>query len=330
VGGSARRPRILFATYGTETSGLGHVVRDIALARYLTHEYDAVFALPSLCEAARVAESAGCGVCVSGLDEAISNGEPQVIVYDRPPALGRMPLGDGGATPPILALDYFEYDDERVTAFVNIKSHGIGPIRPAGMYEGIEYAIVRPEIVEHRGEASPPCTPVRRALVTFGGADPSAHVHEALSLLGSDPAGLAVDVVLGRSYAGDDPPQGCFVSFTVRRDVCATDMGALMARADLVFCGAGVTLAEAMTLSRPACVMPQNAEELSLAMDVAEKGACFLLDPGKRHVWTDIVATARIDEARRLAVAGRAGSLCDGRGLERVAQLIRRYAKGYQ
>lgn len=319
-------PRVLFATTGDAEIGLGHVVRDIALARLVSHDADVHFALPSEGPGAAMVSEAGFRVRFDGLATAIRQIRPHALVYDRPSSAGAMePLCDAIRLP-VIALDYFHYHDRRVAEFINIKNHGYeGPPLP-NVHEGMRYSVVRPEILAYRSAVAAAVSPARSVLVTFGGCDPVGHSDRILALLGQDPVGLSVDVILGRLYAGVEPRDRGFDAFRCERDV--SDMGRRLAASDLVFCGAGVTLAEALSLARPVCVAPQNKEEMDLAHDVHTQGACSVLDPRCPSEWPIVVSRARSDSKMRDSMSASAKLLLDGDGAKRIVDIVLRHARG--
>lgn len=310
---------------GTANSGLGHVVRDLALARRLAGTFDVNFTVSAESPGAEMVRDAGLRLHVGGFAEAVRSLRPSAIVYDRPPSEGAVPDPGVDSHVPIIALDYFRYFDEHVDAIINVRSHGYQGTSSADHYEGIRYALVRPEVLVWRERAMAPVTPAEQVLVTFGGADPSGHVHRVLDQIEAVGTSATITVVIGRAFSGVAPVERDGITVRVLHDV--ENMGELIAQADLVFCGAGVTLAETLTLGRPACVVPQNPDEMNLARDLAGDGACLLLDPAEWVSARQTIEAALSNEELRDRLSRKGPEVCDGAGVDRVSAIVERYAK---
>lgn len=179
---------------------------------------------------------------------------------------------------------------------------------------GFEWTILRPEF------RSLPYFQVqdelKKVLVTFGGTDPSYATERAWTQL----RGIGLDVTIV-------PPPGreCDIEYgegitVVRNPV----MAELMLENDVVICSAGRTLLEAAAVGIPALVVTQNAREET-------HGALHRVGWYLGPAWTQpdfsgtlIKMTKQVRTELHLQTRG----LIDGRGVERVANLIRGLAEG--
>jgi len=277
------KPTILFSTYGGHKLGTGHIFRDLELVESLKPHTKAVFHINSSDRAFNIFHKRGVNQVLRGsLRKAVQQSNPDLIIYDRPYALGRMAETGKSKGIKVIALDYFYYDDGRVNANISIKNHHIEKcekVRIENIYEGTKYAIIREEILKQRNKKSKPNKEVKNILITFGGADPRNNTQKAIQLLNSISSKRFNVIIL----IGDIFRKGlgyCLKerihNYTIKNRVL--EIGPLMSWADLAFCGGGTTMMELLCIGCPLVVIPQTKGELELARSVAEKEAILLLE----------------------------------------------------
>lgn len=217
-----------------------------------------------------------------------------------------------------LALDWFDAS-RTPDVTINLLDHG-GRMRAAyaacgraeDYLEGPDYAIIRPGLRQLR-QAMPVTAPVRRVIVTPGGSDPSGRGLEAMRLLAPYAGNLEITVIIGPLVTGDHETalrQAAPPAAIVLRN--PPDFDARLAAADVVVCGGGGTLLEAMYLGKPVVVLPQTEAEHSHARTHAEAGAC---------VFADALPGVFADERLRLSLIEKARARVDGRGAARIAEI---------
>lgn len=154
------------------------------------------------------------------------------------------------------------------------------------------FAVVRPEF-----SAVPPLDryQIDNILVTFGGTDPENYTKKTVELLADLPVNK--HFVVPNSQSSGRP------------------MVELMAEADLVICSAGRTVYEAVVAGRPVIKVPVNNRERrhDHGYGVWQSDLAHLADVVRE-------ATARPDLLQQGVEMARRG--CDGRGAERLADLI--------
>lgn len=179
---------------------------------------------------------------------------------------------------------------------------------------GAAYQVVRPGLV-----ARDRIGPVRRLLVTYGGADPKNVGPRLATIL---PVDLAVDFVVG-PFA--DIPSNLPAHVTVHK--APMDMAELIERADLAVCAGGQTLFELAVAKLPTISIGigedqrPNLEQLSRAGAVLFGGWADSPDflTHLRHILDQALA----DSALRQRLATQAHDMVDGKGADRIALAIK-------
>jgi spore coat polysaccharide biosynthesis predicted glycosyltransferase SpsG len=232
----------------------------------------------------------------------------------------------------VVALDNSTMRDENIDTVVNLLNHNPSLTSPASprvsYYEGVEYAILRPDFAAFAGAKRSIRRTVRDVLISFGGGDPCGHTLRVLRALVArcDPKAV-LHVVLGASFRGADEVEAIAAKARVHIEVLqrVREMAALMARCDIGFTGGGTTMMEMAAVGTPNIVLPQTARESKFAAVFEARGAVLRLR--KREVTSaDAVVRAfeRVgldaDCRRRMSRAGR--NMIDGRGRDRTADLI--------
>ena len=221
---------------------------------------------------------------------------PRVRVFDCPaPAKELLKLSrlQGVRT---LGLDYGESPAPDVV--VSVMEHG-SPLPGGKRYSGFEYAIIRDEIRHY--------TPRKDGyvVVSLGGSDILDMGPKIAAQLSAK--GEKVVLVLGplaRQFKGQSN------HLTLRNP---KNFVQVLGNADWVVCNGGGTLFEAMSMEKPAYVVPQTAQEESVA--AALMGLGGLLGYGSN-------LPPKLTEKKKVQVASSARNLIDGKGVNRVAEIV--------
>lgn len=194
----------------------------------------------------------------------------------------------------------------------------IGPATH-GLFGG-EHALLRPQFQAARrvALARRDGRAVERIAIAFGGSDPDDWTSRAIGALAACGFSGALDVVLGAAAPHGDRVKAAIVPFGDRalmhRDVA--DMAGLLARADLAIGAAGVSSWERCALGLPALAIVIADNQRACAAALARSGAAAISDAASL---ADDLARLLDQPATRVAMAAAGASLCDGRGLQRVA-----------
>jgi len=172
--------------------------------------------------------------------------------------------------------------------------------------------------------------PLRRLLVTFGGLDRTGATARAAKLLRRLRPGLKTTLVLGPGFS-DHAALARAVSgaagLTLVRG--ATSLARLIADSDAVLTAGGNTLCEAACLGVPALVAHEDPHERLHGLTWQREGFARCLGPGRRL--TARALSKALDELDDPAARRRRGAsgrrLVDGRGAERIAELLVRFSR---
>jgi spore coat polysaccharide biosynthesis predicted glycosyltransferase SpsG len=177
---------------------------------------------------------------------------------------------------------------------------------------GAAFALIRRDVRRHREAPGPHRT---RLLVAFGGQDADDHAGAALRAL------LAADVHLPGTVlvtAGDEALRAAQKAGEGRFDVRGpTDLATVLPGVGVALCAAGVTALELAQAGVALVLVPVAEDQRPGARALADAGAALLA--GGLDEAAALVRQLERDVPRRVALAGRAFEMVDGRGVERVA-----------
>ena len=239
-------------------------------------------------------------------------------------------LEAGGST--VLALSD-RPDRELPVSLVLNAAVGIEPLAYRGRADtcfllGPRYALLRSEFAR---EPEPrPAGPIGRVLITVGGSDAHDLTRRLMRWVADDVAGAAVDVVVGpffttatidaiRREAGRP---GARVSIHEQ----PADMRGLMQQAHLAVCGAGQTTYELAACGTPTMAISTADNQLDSVNGFAAAGTLVhvgrVTDAALEAHTRAALARLLADEPARLALGRTGRALVDGRGTERVADIL--------
>ncbi|NTU42058.1 MAG: hypothetical protein HGA78_03205 [Nitrospirales bacterium] len=195
-----------------------------------------------------------------------------------------------------------------------------------GLY-GPDYIILSPRAGNLRSRAYLPGNPLH-LLITLGGSDTYGVTPMVLTALAGLGLSLRISVVLGPNFRSHrelaQSIKGIEGSVAIHQAV--DDLIGLIASADMLVCGGGVTLFEAAAVGTPALMIANEPHELPVTQWFAQEG--FGISAGS---WKDGVEE-RIREGLMMMTGDREGlnrmsqrgkELVDCRGRERIIELMR-------
>lgn len=192
---------------------------------------------------------------------------------------------------------------------------------------GPRFALLAPAYAAARRHCHPRDGTVRRVLIFMGGSDGDNLTAMALSALMDEAfLHLAVEVVVGRNHPD---PQSIWAlgerrpNTVVHRDL--PTLASVMARADLMIGGGGVTTWERMCLGLPAIVISMADNQTRICQALCQAGYIDYLGEWHRVGRAQLIDACRrcLREPQRLARQSRyALSLTEGRGAELASQTL--------
>jgi spore coat polysaccharide biosynthesis predicted glycosyltransferase SpsG len=314
--------RILLRADAGPVTGTGHVMRCLTLAEVLrARGHEALLAgdlggIGWLQEAVAAAaiEVRDTAPGTLDVDALTASGADRVVVDSYDIAADRITELDDRL--PVLAV--IDGDDRgiRATWYLDQNLGAEDVPRPAGvsarLLAGSRYSLVRRAIVDLRREDGATATPPR-ILVMMGGTDATEVATDVAATLAG--AGLTRITAIGRTPSpGVDvvPP--------------TPDLPALIGASDVVISAAGTSAWDVCTTGRAAVLLalvPNQQESLRRALDAdVAVGLDLVTDPGAIAGLGDLVAGMLADDAGRRRRIQSALRLFDGRGAERVADVL--------
>jgi len=170
---------------------------------------------------------------------------------------------------------------------------------------------------------------VKNILVTLGGSDTYGFTPKVVSALKDVPKEISITVLLGPAFKHEEELKKALRdadrAFMIARDVNARDMASLIAKADTVVCSGGNTLYEVARVGVPAIILCGEPFEEETAKRMEEKG--FGVNLGfDRNIETKRISKAVndiiADYKLRLRMSKKGKKLVDGKGAERIAEIV--------
>ena len=334
---------ILFRCDGSHRLGLGHVVRCLALAQVFHNEHGrrCVFALREGDEGVALIRRAQFAVEFAGdllstlqyeswLTDLSHRHRAGLMIVDvrddlGPDILNKLRekrvvvavLDDG--SPRRLAADFVFYPP--VPGVAQLDWTGFS----GRWYAGWEWIVLRPEFTQAKHRAVNGAQP--RLLVAMGGSDPAGFTLKAMAALQRVPTTLAVTVVCGAAFrdkvALADQVAPSHHDIVLLNNV--SDMAAIMAQQDLALVAFGMTAYELAALGVPALYLCLTDDHVQSAQASAAAG--FGVNVGRydgisNERLADEISTLIEDVGRRARMSAAGLRLVDGRGAQRIADLL--------
>lgn len=226
----------------------------------------------------------------------------------------------------MLALDYSDSTDSNLDIIVNLYDHqrmleGREKNTRTRFLSGFDYAIIREEFYAWRKKTLNFNPKIENVLITFGGADPSHNTEKVLQC--EEIISRNVTVVIGPRFEFDkdawqsSSQTGNKVNFIERTN----RLPELMHSADIIFCGGGTTMLEAMFLGVPCLVVPQTKDEVVFSSYAEEKGGVISIKTSKISEIEKKFQTLECLNLR-LQISEKARNLINGDGAKKIATLL--------
>lgn len=322
-----KKSTILFYTYYGNRYGTGHLYRDVQLGKMLSRSFRIFYSVRGSKFASKIVLQKS-SILSSNLKKALRKAKPDLLIHDQPYDMGALPKFFYPQPLSILGLDYFFYTDTRFHAIINLTNkyqHGKSTI--PRVYEGLEYAIIRPAIKKLRSTS--PRKSVKSLLVAFGGVDLNNHTSKVLKALSFLKGNYTITVILGplfrqKKKVEQDVYRGAHAA-TIKQGL--VELAPFLSSADVVIGGSGATLMEALSIGKPYVTIPQSVEENDFLRDSNLNQRALVIGcawSAKRIA--EVLKTFFADYKKRRQYASRGKSRIDGNGLERIAQIIKSIA----
>lgn len=181
---------------------------------------------------------------------------------------------------------------------------------------GLPYSVLASEFEKHHSQQREFPDQIQSLLITFGGTDPH---NISLDLAKHIPNHFKTTIIAGPGFQNLDALQKLG---NVRIAQKVQDMASMLAEHDAVFCSGGVTLHEAMCVGTPAFVINQVAHQEDKAKAAEQAGAAINLGQAKSWDANRLPEIFKLgkENLQGMSVAGK--KFIDGKGLKRVVEAI--------
>lgn len=204
------------------------------------------------------------------------------------------------------------YCQSNVDVVVNLFNHNKPELKDCQLsnLEGLQYSIIKKNILNSKREIAK----ATKVLVTFGGEDPNSNSRKTLDFLQKK----EVEITLIAGPLNKDIDYLMSHQNDRTKVIQSTnEMGLLMATNDIVICGSGTTLLEAICIGNPIIVLPQNEAEISFLHYVNSFIRLFNFED-----MDDLLVQIK-DEKFRDDLKKSYNQLIDGKGCERIVEIIK-------
>ena len=336
---------VLFKVRGGHSVGLGHVRRSLCLAKTLEDDglsIGAFFCNPDDVSTTLIQRDGyevvhwilGDPRSDASLLGRVLTMQADILVLDQPESDREFLHGlrGSGSRVAVVALDYFDMEEDRLDLIINLFNHHPSLKAPRServtYVEGPEYAIIRPAFDPFVAMEKPIREMARDVLVSFGGSDVSGNtlrVLDAVECIGN--TDLRFHVVIGPSFADSDAIRqrlNALEAETLAYD-SVPNMAELMFNCDMGLTGGGTTMMEMAVVGTPSMVLPQNERERSYACFFEKHGGTCV--PGRMEevspeALADEIVSIAADCRKRALMNRAAKTLVDGKGRFRISRLI--------
>ena len=316
---------INFLVKANRQTGLGHIIRSLALAdEFKARGHSCCFF--TNVEAAKRIEAAGHSYCLTVNPPAELSKAP-IWVVDLPlgiPLSIAQALRDKCAVLAVLnGAGHPDGDPGRLLAdLVFYQGCTLNPYAlswdgfEGEWFEGAHWLILRDEFkASERRNAAPVHSHVT---ITGGGSDPKDITSKAIAaLLGK---GLELRVIIGPSYQGNWPNFSDYVELVFNPPSMADELS----WADAAIISYGMTTFECLALGIPTIALSISPDHVASAQLVQERsgGALHSLGEVEQVTAEDICSAVKDALDHREELSQKARAFIDGRGAERVADKI--------
>lgn len=266
---------IFFRTDSSETLGMGHVYRVLALAQELARHKLSIFLSPDMPLGEKFFSQFGFQYKTSTdqqfLNE-ISKEKPELVIFDKLDTDAELIEQIKDLSPDTKVVTFEDQGTGALKADLVVSDLYPNPaIEPNKQLTGINNAILAPSF-ETLDRNSEPKQTVEQIVVLFGGTDPSELAIKALSSL--QEIGFPGKVKVIRGLGANEITQDFNLDVEFLSNV--KNMPRVLAEADIALSSAGRTITELASLGIPTICLAQNQKELNHSHTTEDNGVIML------------------------------------------------------
>ncbi|MBN2145378.1 MAG: hypothetical protein JW774_12245, partial [Candidatus Aureabacteria bacterium] len=192
-------------------------------------------------------------------------------------------------------------------------------------YFGPRYVVLRDEFIrrkERRGNIS---QPVRSLAVLMGSTNAGNYLEKIFKALVRLPDNIECHIILGKNVANSELYQLDYPRKNFLFHYQPENIAELFSQVDLAVTAGGISMCETCILGIPTLVIPQVPHESQNAKVFEKFGAVFALDYNpdisEHEIHTPLIRLIQ-DHEKRKKLSQHARQIVDGKGLERIVDII--------
>jgi UDP-2,4-diacetamido-2,4,6-trideoxy-beta-L-altropyranose hydrolase len=292
--------------------GMGHLIRQIHIAKEVRGQHDIFFYIPDFPAAANILKQHDFSFSTV---ESFSPAKADITILD---------IQDT----PLAFIQDLKQQSKKIISFEDQSKNPVDLLIDCNLNTGdkekippdtkslfgLPYAVLAPEFEQLHAETRNFSDKIQSLLVTFGGTDPH---NITLDLVKYIPDHFKTTIIAGFQHQNElQEISNAHVIHNVQ------DMARTLADHDAVFCSGGVTLHEAMCVGTPAFVISQVAHQEDKAKAAESVGAAINLGQAKSWDKNRLpeIFKLRNESLEKMSAAGK--KCIDGKGLKRVVEAI--------
>jgi UDP-2,4-diacetamido-2,4,6-trideoxy-beta-L-altropyranose hydrolase len=289
-------------------NGMGHLIRQVHIAKEIQGHNDIFFHIPEFPAATNILTQHGFSFSTV---ESFSPSKADITILDIQDTTFTFIQELKQQSKKIISFEDQSGNDVDLLIDCNINAGEKANIKALF---GLPYAVLAPEFEKFHSEKRSFADKIQSLLVTFGGTDPH---NITLDLAKYIPKKFKTTIIAG--FQNKQALQELNNAHVVQN---VQDMARILANHDAVFCSGGVTLHEAMCVGTPAFVISQVAHQEDKANSAENVGAAINLGQSKSWDKNRLSEIFKFEKESLQAMSAAGKKCIDGKGLKRVVEAI--------
>lgn len=289
-------------------NGMGHLVRQIHIAKEIREHNEIHFYVPEFPAAKNILKQYGFSFST---EERFYPTKADLTILDIQDTNPTFIQELKGQSKKIISFEDQSGNDVDLLVDCNISGDEKADIKTLF---GLPYAVLAPEFEKFHLRTRNFPRNIQSLLITFGGTDPQ---NITLDVIKHIPKNLKTTIIAG--FQAEDTLQEICKAEVVQN---VQDMARILADHDAVFCSGGVTLHEAMCVGTPAFVINQVSHQEDKAKLAENVGAAINLGPINSWDKNRLPEIFKLEKENLKAMSAAGKKHIDGEGLKRVVEAI--------
>ena len=288
--------------------GMGHLIRQIHIAKEIRDHNDISFYIPDFPAAANILKQHDFSFSAV---ETFSPAKADITILDIQDTTHNFIQELKQESKKIISFE--DQSKNSVDLLIDCNRNASDKADIKTLF-GLPYAVLAPKFEQLHSETRSFPDNIQSLLVTFGGTDPHNITHDLEKHI---PKNFKTTIIAG--FQNQNALQEFDNAHVVQN---IQDMARTLADHDAVFCSGGVTLHEAMCVGTPAFVISQVEHQEDKAKAAESVGAAINLGQAKSWDKNRLPEIFKIGNESLEAMSTAGKNCIDGKGLRRVVEAI--------